>query len=49
VNLSTAELYIKEDNRIMSENILRKIGGQYIAAALQNVPNAETSKIFRKP
>ena len=28
----------------MSENILRKIGGQYIAAALQTLPDAETSK-----
>jgi hypothetical protein len=27
----------------MSENILRKIGGQYIGAALQTLPNAETS------
>ncbi len=28
----------------MSENILRKIGGQYISQALQTLPNAETSK-----
>lgn len=28
----------------MGENILRKIGGQYVAQALQTLPNAETSK-----
>jgi hypothetical protein len=28
----------------MGENILRKISGQYIAAALQTLPNVETSK-----
>ena len=28
----------------MVENILRKIGGQYIAAALQTLLDAETSK-----
>ncbi|SCX91950.1 hypothetical protein SAMN05216420_101334 [Nitrosospira sp. Nl5] len=29
---------------MVSEDILRKIGGQYIAAALQASPNVETSK-----
>ncbi len=28
----------------MDENILRKIGGQYIAAVLQTLPDTETSK-----
>ncbi|SCY30973.1 hypothetical protein [Nitrosospira sp. Nsp13] len=28
----------------MSENILRKIGGQYIAEALNTLPDAERSK-----
>jgi len=30
---------------MMEENILRKIGGQYISAALQTLPDAETSTV----